>query len=170
MKCTTISFVKCTFVLNTVQKDCCVTIGLEILCKISFHTFARLTTTSTAKTGFLREKKKQLSYDSKMFFFCGKHQTMCIGWIASQVCSVYGVFSSESPVNYYSVSVFLDEKNLWVARAGRCVFVWSVITCLPPPPPKHTTQRAIMLLALCGDLQYRCVTGPVWDCLFFFHI
>lgn len=118
----------------------------------------------------LRKKKNNNLWfkNVPIFFFCGKHQTMCIGWIASQVCSVYGVFSCESPVNYYSVSVFRWEE--FVGSESRLMRICLTCDYVSVPPPKHTTQCAIMLLALCGDLQYRCVTGPVWDCLFFFHI
>lgn len=145
---------------------CCVRIGLKILRKTSFHIFAHSQPPKNHKhcqTGFF---KKKIRFKFSKYFLCqtlnNVHRSNCFSNMQCLWCV------SPSHLLTTLSGKCVRWEALWVVRAGWCIFVWSLATCLFSPT--HTTQCAIMLLALCGDLQYRCVTDPVWDCLFFFHI
>lgn len=140
MKCKTISFVKCTFVLNTVQRVCCVWIGLKILCKKSFNISARSWSPNDHKhcqTGFFKEKRKK-NYNSN-FQKCFSCQTLnnvhMMNCFSNMQC-LWCVFLSRLSTTL--IGKCLRWEELWVVRAGRCVFVWSVITCLFPPYTHNT--------------------------------
>lgn len=132
-----------------------------------------LKTARTAKLASLKGKKKKKNSESN-FQKCFLWDTAnSVRWIASQIClCLWCVSPSRLLTTLFGQLV--RQEDLWVVRAGMmptCLMCDYVsVTPLPPPTCTHTTQCAIMLLALCGDPQYTCVTGPVWDCLLFFHI
>lgn len=89
-----LSYVKCTFVLAKLQRFAVSELDSNYCVR---HCFTFLPVVNLLKvhkhcqTGFLKEKKSTVQI-FKMFLFCAKHWTMCIGWFASQICSAYGVF------------------------------------------------------------------------------
>lgn len=126
-----LSFINCTSVLAMLGGVSCVIIGLKILCKISFHIFAP----QALPTCLLKKNKLQSKYSK---YFCAKHQTTCVSWIASQICSVCLWCVSLSCLSTTLLGRCVRWDELWVVKAGWCLIVSSVIMCLLFPSFLHT--------------------------------
>lgn len=152
---------------------CCVKNRLEILCKIPCHTYACSQPPkgrTHCQTGFFEEKKKLWIKFPKHFLWHTVNNAHQMNRFSDMQC-LWRVSPSRLLTTLFGQLV--RQEELWVVRAGMmpaCLKCDYVSVTPPPLPCTHTTQCAIMLLALCGDPQYTCGTGPVWDCLFFFHI